>query len=84
MDSEFKEQKTRVVHCKREDYDVLIDRRTQWGNPFFIGRDGDRETVVKKYREWILTRPDLLAKIHELKGKRLGCWCAPKNVMEMF
>jgi uncharacterized protein DUF4326 len=39
---------TRVVHLKREPYDVAIDRRTRWGNPFVIGRDGDRETVIEE------------------------------------
>lgn len=68
---------TKVVHCKREYYDLYIGRPSIWGNPFTIGKDGDRETVIKKYRSWLLTRPDLLAKIHELKGKTLGCWCKP-------
>jgi hypothetical protein len=36
--------RTRVVHCKRERYDVYIERGrgSRWGNPFVIGRDGDR------------------------------------------
>ena len=25
------------------------------------------------------TRPDLLARLGELRGKRLACWCAPKS-----
>jgi hypothetical protein len=67
-----------VVHCKRASYDVYIGRPSKWGNPFEIGRDGDRETVIRKYRDWIQTRPDLLTALPELKGKVLGCWCAPK------
>ncbi|MFM7243676.1 MAG: DUF4326 domain-containing protein, partial [Planctomycetaceae bacterium] len=31
-----------VVHCKRSAYDVYIGRPSKWGNPFEIGRDGDR------------------------------------------
>lgn len=31
---------TRVVHCKKERYDVYIGRPSKWGNPFEIGRDG--------------------------------------------
>lgn len=77
---------TKVVHCKREDYDVYIGRgrcpRTRklgiWGNPFSIGRDGNREEVIEKYRKWIMTQQHLLDRIHELKNKRLGCWCAPQ------
>ena len=72
------ENKTSVVHCKRSHYDVYIGRPGKWGNPFVVGKDGDRETVVSKYREWIQTQPELLASLPELQGKILGCWCAPK------
>jgi hypothetical protein len=67
-----------VVHLKRAPFDVRIDRRSKWGNPFVIGRDGDRAEVIEKYRAWIKTQPDLLAALPELRGKRLGCWCAPQ------
>ena len=43
----------RIVHCKREPYDIYIGRPGKWGNPFEIGRDGIREEVTKKYEEWI-------------------------------
>lgn len=69
---------SRVVHCKKEPYDVYIGRPSKWGNPFVIGKDGTRQEVVRKYREWILTQPQLLNDLHELKGKTLGCWCSPK------
>jgi hypothetical protein len=69
---------TIVVHCKKEPYDVYIGRPSKWGNPFKIGPDETREQVIEKYREYILSRPDLIASLHELKGKRLGCWCKPK------
>jgi hypothetical protein len=67
-----------VVHCKKAKYDVYIGRPSKWGNPFEIGRDGDRETVIRKYREWVVTQPHLMAALPELRGKVLGCWCAPK------
>lgn len=67
-----------VVHLKRDPYDIRIDRATKWGNPFIIGRDGTRAEVIAKYEEWLLTRLDLLASLHELRGNRLGCWCAPQ------
>ena len=72
---------TEVVHCKRKAYDTLIDRTTLWGNPFVIGRDGNREEVIEKYKEWFLNSPEaehLRKNLHTLKGKILGCWCAPK------
>ena len=46
-------------------------------NPFRPGPDGSREEVMRKYREWLLARPDLLALLPELRGRRLGCWCLP-------
>ncbi len=67
----------RVVHCKREPFDVRIDRKSKWGNPFVIGPDGDRAEVIAKYRRWIVGRPELMAALPELRGKVLGCWCAP-------
>ena len=73
--------KTRqVVHCKRDRFDVYIGRGSKWGNHFAIGKDGTREQVIAKYRKWI-TAPrnwTLRRDLPELKGKVLGCWCAPK------
>ncbi len=69
---------TKVVHCKKDKYDVYIGRPSKWGNPFKIGKDGTREEVIQKYREWIMTQPELLAVLPELKNKVLGCWCKPK------
>ena len=76
----------RVVHCKREKFDVYIGRPSKWGNPFEIGQPHpvhghgmDREEVITLYRHWILGRPDLLRSLPELQGKVLGCWCAPKG-----
>lgn len=71
--------KTTVVHCKREPYDIYIGRPGIWGNPFVIGRDGTRGEVVNKYREYLETRPDLLSRLSDLRGKRLGCFCAPNQ-----
>lgn len=67
-----------VVHCKKEKFDVYIGRPSIWGNPFTIGKDGTREEVIQKYREWILTQPKLLNSLYLLKGKILGCWCKPE------
>jgi len=69
---------TRVVHCKKEKYDVYIGRPSEWGNPFSIGKDGNREEVIKKYREYILNKPELIDRLPELKDKILACWCKPQ------
>jgi len=68
-----------VVHCKREKFDVYIGRPSKWGNPFQIGPDGNREEVIEKHLKWLLNQPELVKQCkEELKGKVLGCWCAPK------
>ncbi len=46
-------------------------------SPFRPGPDGSREEVVAAYRGYLLGRPDLLALLPALRGRRLGCWCAP-------
>jgi hypothetical protein len=71
---------TSVVNCKRDRYDIYIGRPSSWGNPYKIGRDGTREEVIHKYREWILTQPRLLQRLPELHGKVLGCWCVQQPV----
>jgi|TARA_Y100000310_G_C20700285_1_gene829069 hypothetical protein len=68
----------KVVHCRREEYDIYIGRPSKWGNPFSIGIDGDRKTVVEKYIQWLKNQPELLKALPELRGKTLGCWCKPK------
>lgn len=69
----------KVVHCKKEKFDVYIGRPSIWGNPFVIGEDGTRDEVVDKYREWLLNNPELITKLPELAGKTLACWCAPNR-----
>ena len=43
-----------------DDSMVYIGRGSKWGNPFVIGADGTREEVIAQYRDWILTRDELL------------------------
>jgi len=45
--------------------------------PYRPGRDGSRGEVLAKYRRYLIDRPELLARLPELRGRRLGCWCAP-------
>lgn len=58
---------------------VYIGREGPYGNPFIVGRDGTREVVIKKFREWLLQRPELIEKMRrDLLGKNLYCYCKPK------
>ena len=71
--------KTEVVNVNRDQYDVYIGRGSVWGNPFKIGVDGNRKEVIEKYRVYLENSDELLYRVHELKGKRLGCHCKPKD-----
>jgi hypothetical protein len=53
-------------------------RGSPLANPFRLGRDGNREEVLAMYRDYLLCRPDLLALLPEVRGRRLGCWCLPE------
>jgi len=56
---------------------IYIGRPSKWGNPFQIGRDGDRHDVIRRFTEYFL-KSDLIRQIGELRGKDLVCWCAPQ------
>ena len=60
---------------------VRVDRKSPYGNPFVIGADGDRATVIAKHEAWWFedAQADLRARaLHELRGRDLACWCAPE------
>lgn len=75
---------TKVVHCKKEKFDVYIGRPSKWGNPYThkessldVIHVNTPQEAIAKYREWILKQDKLLNDLHELKDKILGCWCKP-------
>jgi len=82
---------TNVVHCKKEAYDILIDRSTPFGNPFSIGPNCSREESINKHLEWLLEWLDnkneiIIGKfsnkwvcqhLYLLRDKIIGCWCKP-------
>jgi len=78
--------KTTVVHINKKKYDVYIGRPSKWGNPY-SHEDGtlaqfkvrDRREAVDKFEQYLLNNKELMADLHELKGKVLGCWCKPKS-----
>jgi hypothetical protein len=69
----------RVVNIQKEPYDISIMRPSKWGNPYIIGRDGDREEVIRKYRVYVIHNKELMDSLIELEGKTLGCCCKPKR-----
>jgi len=81
---------TRVVNLRHEagfqglestDTYAYIGRGSYWGNPYSMHEtDESREEVIRKYRydfehrKFIKIDPN---RVHELAGKRLGCFCKP-------
>lgn len=57
---------------------VYIGRGSPWGNPFVIGRDGDRDAVCDKYEKMVEANHAYKDRVIEvLRGKNLMCFCAP-------
>lgn len=59
-------------------------------NPFVIGKDGDRDEVILKYRYWLWQRVkeegevyahllDLVERVRAGEELKLVCWCKPKG-----
>lgn len=67
-----------IAWAKAHGLFVRIDRKTPWGNPFEIGKHGNREAVIERYANYLPTNPDLLKQLPTLRGKCLGCWCKPE------
>lgn len=84
---------TTVVNVRTDDFDVYIGRAnlrygleaSPYANPFpIIPGLNTREEVIAAYREWVLYSNSSAAAyirehVHELRGKRLGCWCHPSD-----
>jgi len=64
---------------------VTVARPTFWGNPWRVGVHGDRAACVRAHADWLAglrddapdgeSARDVLARIGELRGKSLACWC---------
>lgn len=75
-----------VVHCQRDLYDVYVGRPSIWGNPHPVSpkycyrcdAEHSRESAILLFEEDVRSNPSLVAAVKsKLKGKVLGCWCAP-------
>ena len=59
---------------------VRVDRSTEFGNPFILDLDGDRDEVCDSYCDHYLPhKPSIKAKLSNLKGKVLICHCYPER-----
>jgi len=79
---------TTVVNMKDDEYDVYIGRGSKWGNPYTHIKNKStkaefivetRHEAIIKYKEYIKNNQELMDSLHELKGKKLGCYCKPKS-----
>ena len=58
---------------------VYVGRPSEWGNPFVLGRHGDRDQVMDRYIAWLHENPDFVLRVRQrLAGKDLVCWCDPE------
>ena len=73
-----------LMWARKTDRFVRIDRNTEWGNPFEMGKDGDRDTVCDSYEIFFPRKFSLHNRLDELKGKVLGCWCYPARCHGMY
>jgi hypothetical protein len=79
----------KVVHIYEQEEGVYVGRNPhygdpKWGNPFSHRagtraqfRVSSREEAIRRHAEWILTQPQLMAALPELRGRDLRCHCAP-------
>lgn len=57
---------------------IYIGRGSPYGNPFVMGRDGDRDEVCDKFEKMVEKNRKLKRKfIIELSGRSLKCFCKP-------
>jgi hypothetical protein len=74
---------TRVIniHANRARGYVYIGRGSAFGNPYRMGKDGDRKTVIEKFRKHFQKRlhnERFKKAVEDLRGKTLGCFCKPE------
>lgn len=75
--------RTRVGHWKFDECDVYIGRGSDWGNPYATAKVARRskfnvivsEDPIADFENWIKGNVPLLARLPELQGKILGCFC---------
>lgn len=53
---------------------------SKWSNPYKISKTDSRESVIAKYKVYIIKKikdENLENELLKLEGKKLGCWCYP-------
>jgi hypothetical protein len=66
-----------ITWAKARGLFARVDRRSAFGNPFILDRDGGRDEVCDRFEAEQL--PHLADRLPDLMGKALGCWCSPER-----
>jgi len=78
-DNNFYIGRAGVVFINKKRYPT---KPSVFANPYKIGKDGTREEVIFKYKEYLINNlnndKSLVNKLILLKDKNLGCWCYPE------
>ena len=73
-----------------EVFDIRVDRKTIFGNPFRINDESERDKMLDRYEEYFYQRLEndadfrnavnYLIEVYKKYGKlNLFCWCYPKR-----
>jgi hypothetical protein len=82
-------QRKRIIGWKMPENTIYVGRGSRWGNPFVVGRDGDVNECIEKYKNLMFPythKEGNLVKFYvsaanlndiktHLRGKNLACWC---------
>jgi hypothetical protein len=61
---------------------IEIWEASKWANPYRLcDFDDSRAAVLAANEKHVRASPELLDALHELEGKRLGCWCVEKRCL---
>lgn len=66
-----------LKYAKDKEIYKQIDRYSEFGNPFWLDTDGNRDECCEGYIDFYKHKRSLHQKIKDLKGKVLGCHCHP-------
>lgn len=78
------DHKIRVVHFKKEPFDIYIGRiqggkYNKWAYPKELRdkfkKGTPRKIIINAYEEYLLSNEELMNSLYELKDKIIGCWC---------
>ena len=61
------------------DKEVFHYPQSIFANPFKVTDDKPVKQAVEEYTTYIKNNPEIMAQLHTLRGKNLGCFCDVKS-----